>query len=71
MKVLHKSKIIGYIIINNILGQNLVKYALTERNVLSISNHPYIVKLKHAFQNENELFLIMEYAVNGDMQKLL
>jgi len=40
MKVLHKSKIIG---------QNLVKYALTERNVLSISSHPFIVKLKYAF----------------------
>jgi len=40
MKVLHKSKI---------FGQNLVKYALTERNILSISSHPYIVKLKYAF----------------------
>jgi len=34
MKVLHKRKI---------MGQNLVRYAKTERNVLSFFNHPFIV----------------------------
>ena len=40
MKVLTKSKIMGH---------NLTRYALTERNVLSIADHPFIVKLKYAF----------------------
>jgi hypothetical protein len=40
MKVLSKSKI---------MGQNLVKYAKTERNVLSYTQHPFIVSLKYAF----------------------
>lgn len=40
MKVLSKEKI---------LGKNLSRYALTERNVLSIMNHPFIVKLHYAF----------------------
>jgi serine/threonine protein kinase len=40
MKVLTKSKI---------MGNNLTRYALTERNVLSIADHPYIVKLNYAF----------------------
>ena len=40
MKVLHKSKI---------LKHNLIEYALTERNVLTLTNHPFIVKLNYAF----------------------
>ena len=31
------------------IEHNLIKYALTERNVLSITNHPFIVKLNYAF----------------------
>ena len=40
MKVLSKSKIMGH---------NLTRYAMTERNVLSITSHPFIVKLNFAF----------------------
>jgi len=40
MKVLTKSKIMGH---------NLTRYAMTERNVMSIVNHPFIVKLNYAF----------------------
>lgn len=40
MKVLSKSKI---------LGQNLVRYAKTERDVLSYTAHNYIVSLNYAF----------------------
>ena len=40
MKVLPKNKFVGH---------NLIRYALTERNILSLLNHPFIVKLKYAF----------------------
>lgn len=40
MKVLSKEKI---------LGNNYIKYALTERNVLSYTHHPFIVRLNYAF----------------------
>ena len=40
MKVLHKSKIFKH---------NLLEYALTERNVLTLTNHPFIVKLNYTF----------------------
>lgn len=53
MKVLSKRKI---------LGQNLVRYARTERNVLSYMKHPFIVGLNFAFQTNNKLFLILDYA---------
>jgi len=40
MKKLNKAKM---------MSLNIIKYALTERNVLSIMNHPFIVKLNFAF----------------------
>ena len=62
MKVLRKERI---------MGQNLLKYAIAERNVLSLSNHPFIVKLNFAFQTSSKLFLILEYCCNGDLAKHL
>jgi serine/threonine protein kinase len=40
MKILNKKQI---------LGNNLVKYAKTERDVLSYTKHPFIVGFKYAF----------------------
>lgn len=40
MKVLTKKKI---------MGNNYIKYAMTERNVLSYTHHPFIVRLNYAF----------------------
>ena len=62
MKVLRKERI---------MGQNLLKYAIAERNVLSLSHHPFIVKLNFAFQTSTKLFLILEYCPNGDLAKHL
>eukprot|EP01016_Furgasonia_blochmanni_P040196 TRINITY_DN5101_c0_g2_i2.p1 TRINITY_DN5101_c0_g2~~TRINITY_DN5101_c0_g2_i2.p1 ORF type:complete len:295 (+),score=67.55 TRINITY_DN5101_c0_g2_i2:552-1436(+) len=62
MKVLRKDRI---------LNQNLTRYAQTERNVLSIMNHPFIVGLKFAFQTETKLYLIMDYCPGGDLGKLI
>lgn len=52
MKVIEKNKL---------KVSNLAKYALTERNILSIMDHPFIVKLNSAFQTENKLYLVMDY----------
>lgn len=52
MKVMNKKKMTSH---------NMVKYAKTECNVLKVSNHPFIVNLHFAFQNENKLFMIMDY----------
>lgn len=46
---------------------NLIKYALTERNVLSLTNHAFIVKLLWAFQTSDKLFLIMDFCPGGDL----
>ena len=58
MKVLNKCKV---------FNDNLKRYAITERNVLSAIDHPFIVKLRYAFQNSEYLFLIMDYYPGGDL----
>lgn len=62
MKVLHK---------NRIMKHNLSRYAMTERNVLSVTSHPFIVKLRFAFQTTDKLFMILDYCPGGDLGELL
>ncbi|CAD8173722.1 unnamed protein product [Paramecium octaurelia] len=62
MKVLDKSMI---------LKHNLFRYAQTERNVLSITSHPFIVKLRYAFQTPEKLVMILDFCPGGDMGQLL
>ncbi len=62
MKVLSKSQI---------MSQNLVKYALTERDVLSVTNHPFIVRLNYAFQTNRKLYLILDYCPGGDLSEYI
>jgi len=50
---------------------NLVKYARTERNILSYSKHPFIVGIEFAFQNPESLFLVLEYCPGGDMARVM
>jgi serine/threonine protein kinase len=58
MKVLRKDKVMAH---------NLIKYAKTERNVLSYIKHPFIVSLNYAFQTPEKLFLILDYCSGGDL----
>ena len=58
LKVLRKEKV---------LGNNLVRYAFTERNILLQITHPFIVKLNFAFQTPEKLVMVMDYCANGDL----
>ena len=40
---------------------NLKRYAMTERNVMSALDHPFMVRLVYAFQSPSRLFLVMDY----------
>ena len=62
MKVLDKDRI---------MAQNIFKYAMTERNVLSLTSHPFIVKLNYAFQTTEKLFLLLDYCPGGDLAEQL
>ena len=58
MKVLRKDKIMGH---------NLSRYALTERNIMSTVRHPFIVSAHFAFQTAEKLVLILEYCPGSDL----
>ena len=54
-----------------VFGTNLYRYIQTEKEILSLLNHPFIVKLRYAFQTETYLFLVMDFCEGGDLSKLL
>lgn len=54
-----------------IMKQNILRYAMTERKILSTINHPFVVKLHYAFQTMEKLYLVMDYCPGGDLAKLL
>ncbi|KAL7316242.1 serine/threonine protein kinase, AGC [Mucor circinelloides] len=62
MKVLSKREMIR---------RNKVKRALAEQEILTTSNHPFIVTLYHSFQSQDYLYFVMEYCVGGEFFRAL
>jgi serine/threonine protein kinase len=44
-----------------------VEHVRAERNVLAEVQSPYVVKLFYSFQDDEFLYLCMEYLAGGDM----
>ena len=40
---------------------------MAERNVLSITRHPFMISLHYAFQTRDKLYLIIDYCPGGDL----
>ncbi|KAI9105007.1 serine/threonine protein kinase 15, partial [Phlyctochytrium arcticum] len=55
----------------DMIKKNMVSHVLAERNVLALSNNPFVVKLYYAFQSREYLYLVMEYLIGGDLSSLL
>lgn len=55
----------------NLISNNIVKYAFTERNILLHTNHPFIVKLHYAFQTPEKLAMVMDFCPCGDLSMYL
>lgn len=51
--------------------KNQVKHVKAERDILARANNPWIVDLKYSFQDEDYLYLCMEYLPGGDLMTLL
>jgi len=62
MKILDKKEMIK---------RNKVKRALTEREILSTADHPFIVTLYWSFQSPSKLYFIMEYCAGGEFFRML
>jgi serine/threonine protein kinase len=58
VKVLSKDKV---------KAQNLLRYATTEKRVMALIRHPFVVQLKYVFQTPEKLVLVMDYCRAGDL----
>ncbi|XP_042389195.1 serine/threonine-protein kinase tricornered-like [Zingiber officinale] len=56
---------------SEMLRRGQVEHVKAERNLLAEVDSPYIVKLYFSFQDDEYLYLIMEYLPGGDMMTLL
>ncbi|XP_010540639.1 PREDICTED: serine/threonine-protein kinase 38-like [Tarenaya hassleriana] len=56
---------------SEMLRRGQVEHVKAERNLLAEVDSPFIVKLYYSFQDEEHLYLLMEYLPGGDMMTLL
>ncbi|KAK3341115.1 kinase-like domain-containing protein [Lasiosphaeria hispida] len=51
-----------------VVHKKLVEQTRTERQILeSVNRHPFVVKLFYAFQDQEKLYLILEYGQGGEL----
>ena len=58
MKILKKKAMIK---------RNQVNHIKTERKIMELIDHPFIVKLIYAFQTPQKLYMVMEYCPGGEL----
>ena len=58
MKILNK---------NMLIERDEVEHTRTERAVLGLADHPFLVKMKYAFQTQEKLYLVMNFANGGEL----
>lgn len=51
----------------HLIKRNQVEHTKTERRVLETVKHPFIVKLRYAFQNPKKLYFLLEYCPGGEL----
>jgi serine/threonine protein kinase len=51
----------------DVFKRNQVRHTITERNLLQMVRHPFIVPLHYAFHDANSLYLVMELQVGGEL----
>jgi len=51
--------------------KNMVEQVIAERNALAITKSPFVVNLLYCLQTQNNVFLVMEYMIGGDLKSLL
>ncbi|XP_022521555.2 citron rho-interacting kinase isoform X2 [Astyanax mexicanus] len=56
---------------NWLRSQDNVAFYEEERSILTLSSSPWIPQLQHAFQDQDNVYLVMEYLPGGDLMALL
>lgn len=44
---------------------------MAERNIMSSTNHPFIVKMHYAFQTQERLYLVSDFCSGGDLSQYI
>jgi p70 ribosomal S6 kinase len=47
--------------------KNHIQYMKSEREILTKADHPFVVRLRFAFQSEKRVFLVMDYLSGGEL----
>jgi len=55
----------------DMIARKKVKRALTEREILSTADHPFIVTLYYSFQSNTKLVFIMQYCAGGEFYRVI
>ena len=58
MKILRKT---------HLVKRRQIERTRTERKVLSVVNHPFIMRLHYAFQTDDKLYLVLDYCPGGEL----
>jgi len=58
MKVLKKK---------HMIKRNQVEHTKTERSILELVRHPFIIQLRYAFQNQAKLYFVVDYCPGGEL----
>lgn len=51
----------------DIIRLKQVEHIISEKGVLSVINHPFVVNLYKTFQDEHYLYMVMEYVCGGEL----
>lgn len=62
MKIMKKSEM---------LKKNQVAHIRAERDVLALADNPWVVNLNYSFQDDKNLYLVMEFLQGGDLMTVL
>src|SRR4051812_29534668 len=62
MKIMNKAEMVK---------KNQVQHIRAERDLMVLMDNPWIVKLLYSFQDEKNLYLVMEFLQGGDLMTIL
>lgn len=62
---------IKFICFIHLLHFSQITFFEEERDIMALSNSPWITKLHYAFQDSLNLYLVMEFHAGGDLLSLL
>ncbi|KAI6074488.1 Serine/threonine-protein kinase greatwall [Aix galericulata] len=55
----------------DMINKNMVHQVQAERDALALSKSPFVVHLYYSLQSANNVYLVMEYLIGGDVKSLL